>query len=179
VPETAGIASSPPDAALIRLTREGAGISVAHAAKTAGISKARWVQVENGREARRGEVRPARAKPITIAHMARAVGLSPGRLESEGRNPEAAAILREIIRQQEAARLPRTTSGTPSYSLAKARIREKVDDLLFTFAEEYGLTDVEIADVLADILHGYLRGAVSDEQEQNEAREGAIGTPHC
>jgi hypothetical protein len=76
-----------------------------------------------------------------------------------------------------AGALPRTTSGTPSYSLAKARIKERVDDLLFTFAEEYGLTDVEIADVLADILHGYLRGAVSDEQGGNAAREGAIGTP--
>jgi hypothetical protein len=47
-------------------------------------------------------VRPARAKPVTIAHMAYAVGLSPERLESEGQNPEAAAILREVIRQQDA-----------------------------------------------------------------------------
>jgi transcriptional regulator with XRE-family HTH domain len=91
----------PPDAAVIRLAREGAGISMAHAAERARMSKARWVQIENGRETRRGQVRPVRAKPVTIAHMAHAVNLPPERLESEGRNPEAAAILREIISQED------------------------------------------------------------------------------
>ncbi len=73
--------------------------------------------------------------------------------------------------------LPVTASGTPSYSLAKTRIKGRVDDLLFTFQEEYGLTDLEVADVLADIMHGFLRGAVSDQQEESEAPRGAIGTP--
>jgi transcriptional regulator with XRE-family HTH domain len=92
----------PPDAAVIRLAREGARISMAKAAERARMSKARWVQIENGRETRRGQVRPVRAKPVTIAHMAHAVNLQPERLEFEGQNPEAAAILREIINQRNA-----------------------------------------------------------------------------
>jgi hypothetical protein len=89
---------------------------MARAAERARMSKARWVQIENGRETRRGQVRPVRAKAVTIAHMAYAVSVPPERLESEGRNPEAAAILREIIRQGE-ARAP-SPQGSPKSSVS-------------------------------------------------------------
>ena len=111
----------PPDAAAIRLAREGAGLSMARAAERARMSKARWVQIENGRETRRGQVFPVQAKPVTIAHMAYAVGLPPERLESEGKNPEAALILREIIRQAEAS--------TSIFALQVAQARPYADDI--------------------------------------------------
>jgi transcriptional regulator with XRE-family HTH domain len=94
----------PPDAALIRLAREGAGISVASAAEAAGMSKSRWVQIENGQEKRQGLIRATHAKPVTIARMAHALRITPERLESEGQRPDAAEILREILhREVEAA----------------------------------------------------------------------------
>lgn len=73
--------------------------------------------------------------------------------------------------------LPLTIMGRPSYSLAKARIKSGVDDLLWKFQDEYGLTDLEMCDVLADITHSFLRGAVCHQQERSRSRSGAAGTP--
>jgi hypothetical protein len=70
------------------------------AAHAAGISKGRWSQVELGYESRTGEVRPVQGSDGTIARMAHAVGISPERLETEGGRPDAAVILREIIRRE-------------------------------------------------------------------------------
>lgn len=85
----------PPEARLIRLVREAAGIKIADAAQRAGISKARWSQVESGFEMRFGRRKPVRARDGTLAHMAAAIGLSPSRLEEAGR-PLAAEVLREM-----------------------------------------------------------------------------------
>ena len=51
------------------------------------------------------------------------------------------------------------------------------DYKLYDHEEEYGLTDLEMCDVLADIGHSFLRGAVCDQQERRKARSGATGTP--
>jgi transcriptional regulator with XRE-family HTH domain len=88
----------PPEAALIHLVRDAAGLKIPGVAHLAGISPARWSQIENGYESRRGHVKPVTARAVTLAHMAAAVGLSPERLETEGGRPDAAAILREIHR---------------------------------------------------------------------------------
>lgn len=89
----------PPEALLIALARKAAGIRAPAAARKAGISKARWSQVENGCEMREGAYRPVRARDDTLAHMAYAIGVTPERLETEGRRPDAAAVLREILRE--------------------------------------------------------------------------------
>jgi len=96
----------PPAAVLIRLARKAAGLTVAEAARRAsaasrrGISTARWSQVENGYEVRGGGLaRPVEAEAGMLAHMAHTAGVSPERLESEGRRPDAAEILREIGRR--------------------------------------------------------------------------------
>ena len=91
--------SPPPEAVLIRLAREAARIRAPAAAKAAGISPARWSQVETGYETRLGNVKPVRAPAGTLAHMAHAVGVSPERLEETGR-PDAAVVLREIARRE-------------------------------------------------------------------------------
>lgn len=90
---------APPEAVLIRLAREAADIRVAVAAKGAGVSVARWSQIETGSETRNGKMSPVRAKAGTIARMAREIGISPERMAAEGERPDAAEIIREIIRQ--------------------------------------------------------------------------------
>lgn len=95
---------APPEAVIIRLAREAAGITISDAAKRAGVSVARWSQIETGSEMRRGTVSPVTARAGTIARMAHAVpGITPERMETEGRRPDAAAILREIISAPAAA----------------------------------------------------------------------------
>lgn len=98
---------APPEAVLIRLAREAAGIRVAEASKRAGVSVARWSQIESGSEIRHGTVSPVTGRAGTIARMAAEVGVSPERLETKGRRPDAAEILREINRQQEERTAPR------------------------------------------------------------------------
>lgn len=87
----------PPEAVLIRLVREAAGLKLPAVARLAGISKARWSQIETGYETRGGGHRQVKGRAVTIAHMAYAVGLTPERLETEGERPDAAAVLREIL----------------------------------------------------------------------------------
>jgi transcriptional regulator with XRE-family HTH domain len=90
----------PPEAVLIRLAREAAHTRTADAAREAGVSKARWSQIESGYESRQGTYEPVVARAVTLAHMAHAVGLTPARLEGAGR-PDAAAVLAEILRRDE------------------------------------------------------------------------------
>ena len=73
--------------------------------------------------------------------------------------------------------LPRTTSGTPSYSLASARIRTQLDELAGKVQAEYGLTTLEVAAILGDAARDWLRCAVQHEQKRNKNRIGALGTP--
>ncbi len=86
---------------MLRLAREASGTTVSEAAAAAGISAARWSQVELGYETRRGGFKPVRARGGTLARMAYAVGVGPERLEEGGR-PDAAEIVREIRRRDEA-----------------------------------------------------------------------------
>lgn len=91
---------APPEAVLIRLAREAADIRIAEAAKRAGVSVARWSQIEAGSEIRHGNVNPVAGRAGTIARMAAEVGLTAERMASEGQRPDAAEILAEIIRQR-------------------------------------------------------------------------------
>lgn len=99
----------PPEARLIRTARRAAGLSAEAAAKSTGgkVSAAYWRDVERGYGWRRGERVKATASAQVLAHMARAVaGVTPERLESEGGRPDAAEILREILRSEQAASSP-------------------------------------------------------------------------
>jgi hypothetical protein len=97
-----------PAAALIKRVRQGAvpEITVTHAAELGGVSGVRWQQIERGRETRSGETKPSVPKPDTAAKMAYGVNqaagrilITPERLEGEGQDAEAAAILAEMISQ--------------------------------------------------------------------------------
>jgi len=102
----------PPEALLLRLARDAGRLTIPAAARAAQISKARWAQVEAGYEVRRDGYRQVRAPAGTLAHMARAVGLTPDRLETEGRRPDAAIVLREI--QRDPAPVPPQPPGGES-----------------------------------------------------------------
>ena len=126
----------PPEATLIRLVREAAHMTAAEAALAAGISKARWSQIENGYETRGDGFKEVRGKRDTIAHMAHALHISPERLEEAGR-PDAAQVLREIQRQEvasqpvpapseEAEPAPHSEVLTPEEQQALANWREAV-----------------------------------------------------
>jgi len=106
-----GVSPVPAEATLIRLVRLAAGMSVAEAAAVAGISKARWSQVENGHETRLGTRHAVIASDGLLARMADAVGADADRLAGSGRR-DAAAVLREIHRR----RLSAVPSAAPRYS---------------------------------------------------------------
>jgi transcriptional regulator with XRE-family HTH domain len=91
----------PPEARVLRVARIGHQMSVREAAQRAGVSVSLWRQVEAGyMTPTKGMHTPKIAPAPTLARMAKAVNLSVEDLESEGRRPDAAEILREIIRQR-------------------------------------------------------------------------------
>ncbi|MFJ2477049.1 helix-turn-helix domain-containing protein [Streptomyces sp. NPDC087659] len=89
--------STPPEASLVRLAREAAGLSPEKAAArmSVPISGSRWRQIEAGWRKDSGTTVTAPA--TTLAQMAAAIGLTPDRLATAGRD-DAAEILREIER---------------------------------------------------------------------------------
>lgn len=99
---TADDLSSPPEGKLIRSARERAipKLSIRAAAARIGISPEHWGNIERGYKSSgaAGEPRRLDISPALIAKMARAVGVSPELLETEGERPDAAAELRQIIR---------------------------------------------------------------------------------
>jgi hypothetical protein len=99
--------SPPPEAALLRLVRTAAGIKAADAAAAVArstgrkFSASRWSQIELGYETRDGTYKSVRAPASTLAHMFRVIGMNdPKRLESAGKRPDAAEVLREILRSE-------------------------------------------------------------------------------
>jgi transcriptional regulator with XRE-family HTH domain len=103
--ETAGSqeAGPPPEACLIRRTREAAvpPLSRRQAAARAGISPSQWSDVERGsKRAGPGIVIPVQATAKTLAKMAAAVGATADQLAAAGRD-DAADQLRSATRQQQ------------------------------------------------------------------------------
>jgi transcriptional regulator with XRE-family HTH domain len=90
----------PAEAVLLKLVREAANVRTEDAAEAAGISKARWSQVESGYEVRAGRYKPVTARHGTLARMALALGISPQRLGDEGKRRDAALVLAEILRSE-------------------------------------------------------------------------------
>lgn len=132
--------TSPPDTprygSVIELARKGAGLSMQRAADAAGISKATWIDSTRGYRRRGAEWETVEPKPETIARMARAVGISPERLKTEGQHPEAAEILAEIQRTQPALQRPaaprpalRDTGGIPVVSADPAELAPYIEQV--------------------------------------------------
>jgi transcriptional regulator with XRE-family HTH domain len=84
--------SQPPHGELLEDARKRSKLSIREAARRAGISGNWWSAVVNGSQ----NGVPANGSPETVAAMARAVGVTPDQLETQGHNPDAAAELRRI-----------------------------------------------------------------------------------
>jgi transcriptional regulator with XRE-family HTH domain len=76
-------------------------LSIRKAATAAGISEARWRQLESGARSTPLGYAPESAPPDTLARMAHAVGVTPDELREAG-HPEAAAILAAHAAEQAA-----------------------------------------------------------------------------
>lgn len=91
-----------PEGRLIRRVREQAipKLTIRAAAARIGMSPEQWGYAERGYVPRRGDTpeRDFHPPAATLASMASGLGISPERLESEGERPDAAEILREILR---------------------------------------------------------------------------------
>lgn len=89
----------PPEATLIRLVREAAGISPETAAARMEIkfSGSRWRQIERGW--RKDSDSSVEAPDATLAHMCFTLGISSERLAETGRS-KAVKILRELERSK-------------------------------------------------------------------------------
>jgi hypothetical protein len=100
---------APPEADVIRLAREAMDMTAQSAAEASrthdgkGVSAAYWRDVERGAGGRRGERVAVRASARALAAMARVVGVEPLQLTWAGRE-DAARVLEEILRREEAAR---------------------------------------------------------------------------
>ena len=92
------VPASTPEGQLIRRTRELAvpKPSIRTAAKRIGMSAEQWGYVERGYYPGRGDRggKPFSPPAATLARMARSLGISPDRLETEGQRPDAAEMLR-------------------------------------------------------------------------------------
>jgi hypothetical protein len=73
--------------------------------------------------------------------------------------------------------LPRTADGTPSYSKAKYEAAARLHDTCRQIGTDFGLTNLEIADALHDVLGSYLKWSVRQQQKGSGDRKGVIGTP--
>ena len=103
-----GGGTPPPEAQLIRRSREAAGSSLSRrqAAAKAGISPSQWSDVERGsKRAGPGIVIPVIATPDTLAKMAAAVGVTAEDLTAAGRADAAGQLTSATQEQQLSDRL--------------------------------------------------------------------------
>jgi transcriptional regulator with XRE-family HTH domain len=122
--------SPPPEANLIRLSRDALGLSVRAVAEKAGIGKTWLSQIEKGWQRRPGGgYDPVRASDPDLAHIAHVLEISPDRLRETGKD-YAASILEEIIRREH-------------HELPASEIPPQIYDIAAEY-EEYGVTAEEL-----------------------------------
>src|SRR6185437_8448534 len=94
-------APRPPQPPVMQLIQKRRKQSIRQAALAAGISEARWRQLESGARSTRLGYAPEPAPPGTLARMAHAVGVTAAELRDNGEE-EAAAILEELAAEHAA-----------------------------------------------------------------------------
>ncbi|WVX88601.1 immunity repressor [Gordonia phage CheeseTouch] len=109
--------SAPPEAQLIRDARNAQGVSIRAAARAANLSEGRWRQIEAGYQTvRAGERSEVVAPAVTLARMARVVGVSADQLRESGRHDAADEFQASLGRglAQLIPTAPPTTTTDPS-----------------------------------------------------------------
>ncbi len=95
-------APRPPQPPVMQLIEQRRGrLSIRKAATAAGISEARWRQLESGARSTPLGYAAESAPPDTLARMARAAGVTPAELRENGEDG-AASILEELIAEHAA-----------------------------------------------------------------------------
>ena len=104
----------PKESVPIEKRRAALGMSIADAAKAAGMSESRWRQITKGFQQATPETRiPVAAPARTLARMARAVGATDAELDAAGRS-DAAQIMRAPAPENLGAALARLIPGQPA-----------------------------------------------------------------
>ncbi|MFF7966687.1 helix-turn-helix domain-containing protein [Streptomyces sp. NPDC007903] len=150
--------TQPPEATLIRLAREAAGLSAETAAGRMNISfsGSRWRQIEKGGRGSGATWTPVVAPAGTLAHMCRLLGIDSARLAETGRT-DAAEILREMERAD-----ARTPEPAPTVA-PLARLESWQQQVILNALDERPRSDKEKA-LLLRMLAAQLDGeAVQDE----------------
>lgn len=147
----------PPEATLIRVVREAAGLSPEAAAgrMETKLSGSRWRQIERGW--RSDNATRVIAPPATLAHMCWMLGISADRLAGTGRTDAV-----EILRELERAKAPAEDAPTP---LAELEPWQQL--VILNALDERPRSAAEKALLLRTLA------AKIEEQEKSEDDEGA------
>jgi len=128
----------PPVMDLIAERRLRRKLSLRRAGELAGISEARWRQLEGGFRTTSLGPAPEHAPARTLARMAAAVGLTPAELDAAG-HPEAAGLLTVYLAEreqqderyaQEAKLMVEQSHGRHLTARKRAEFEAKVADVL-------------------------------------------------
>jgi transcriptional regulator with XRE-family HTH domain len=128
----------PPVMDLIAERRRKRNLSLRRAGDLAGISEARWRQLESGFRSTKIGWAPEPAPDRTLARMAAAVGMTPAELEGAG-YPGAAELLAEYLAERDsqeeryaadAARMVAAAGGERLTPRRRAALEAKVTDAL-------------------------------------------------
>lgn len=123
---------------LIAEHRRKRNLSLRRAGDLAGISEARWRQLENGFRPTKIGPAPEQARTRTLARMAEAVGMTADELAGAG-YPGAAELLAEHLAERaereeryaaDAARMVAESGGRHLTARQRAALEEKVADAL-------------------------------------------------
>lgn len=106
--------AQPAEGTLLQRALIRARLSARAAADKAGISEGRWRQIVNGYQSARGNHIPVRAPAATLAHMARALDVTPDELVEAGR-ADAADVLRDLIQNSGPHTVAHTTGGAETF----------------------------------------------------------------
>lgn len=129
---------------LIAERRRKRNLSLRRAGDLAGISEARWRQLESGFRPTKIGPAPERAPDRTLARMAAAVGVTPAELRDAG-HADAAVLLADYLAERE--------SQDEQYAQdAKRMVAESGGRHLS--ARERALLEAKVADALREVLDG-------------------------
>lgn len=150
----------PAEGALIQRAMIRERLSARQAATKAGMSEGRWRQIVSGYQSARGQHIPVTAPAPTLAHMAKAVGLTPEDLTEAGRG-DAADVLRDLAQTRPEPKPPLEKASRSEALTRVMRSKDLTDDqkrriveLLIAEQAAFDRQIAERAEQLIDLLRG-------------------------
>ncbi|MGW6911504.1 helix-turn-helix domain-containing protein [Streptomyces sp. NPDC054940] len=154
----------PPEATLIRLVREAAGLSPERAAARMEVkfSGSRWRQIERGWRADSGT--EVFAPDVTLAQMCWALGITSDRLAETGRDTAV-----EILREMERSKAPAPGEAPESNPLAE--LEEWQQKVILNALDEKPRSQREKA-LLLRTLAAKIEAQEAEEEDQESSAPG-------